>query len=45
MPGPRRAAYGRTDWHGGWKDGSKALLGYFEDVDKLEENPLNGTGL
>jgi integrase len=31
--------------HGGWKDGSKALLGYFEDVDKWEDNPLSGTGL
>nr|WP_208329310.1 hypothetical protein [Streptomyces sp. 846.5] len=31
--------------HGGWKDGSKALLGYFEDVDTWEDNPLSGTGL
>jgi hypothetical protein len=31
--------------HGGWKDGSKVLLGYFEDADKWGENPLHGTGL
>ncbi|WP_246143717.1 tyrosine-type recombinase/integrase [Actinacidiphila oryziradicis] len=31
--------------HGGWADGSKALLGYFEDVDKWEDNPVTGTGL
>ncbi|WP_246144733.1 site-specific integrase [Actinacidiphila oryziradicis] len=31
--------------HGGWADGSKALLGYFEDVDRWEDNPVTGTGL
>jgi hypothetical protein len=27
--------------HGGWT----ALLGYFEDVDRWEDNPLSGHGL
>lgn len=27
------------------EDGDKALLGYFEDVDRWEANPLSGTGL
>lgn len=31
--------------HGGWADGSKALLGYFQDTDKWEDNPVAGTGL
>jgi hypothetical protein len=37
--------FARDLGHSGWKDGSKALLRYFEDVDKWEENPLSGTGL
>lgn len=35
----------RIGRHGGWADGSKALLGYFEDSDKWEDNPVAGTGL
>lgn len=35
----------RIGRHGGWADGSRALLGYFEDSDKWEENPVAGTGL
>ncbi|XUL89727.1 site-specific integrase [Streptomyces galilaeus] len=35
----------RVGRHGGWVDGSKALLGYFEDADKWEDNPVAGTGL
>ena len=35
----------RIGRHGGWADGSKALLGYFEDSDKWEDNPVVGTGL
>ncbi|WP_327319278.1 site-specific integrase [Streptomyces sp. NBC_01235] len=35
----------RIGRHGGWADGSKALLGYFEDSDKWEDNPVTGTGL
>lgn len=31
--------------HGGWKDGSRALLGYIEDTDKWTTNPLTGIGL
>lgn len=31
--------------HGGWADGSKALLGYFADTDKWTDNPVTGTGL
>jgi site-specific recombinase XerD len=31
--------------HGGWKDGSRALLGYFEEVDRWTENPLIGIAL
>ncbi|MFI9236917.1 tyrosine-type recombinase/integrase [Streptomyces sp. NPDC053079] len=31
--------------HGGWADGSKALLGYIDDADKWEDNPVAGTGL
>lgn len=32
----------RIGRHGGWADGSKALLGYFEDEDRWEENPVSG---
>ncbi|MBY8879747.1 site-specific integrase [Actinacidiphila acidipaludis] len=32
----------RIGRHGGWADGSKALLGYFEDEDRWEENPVAG---
>ncbi|MER6557229.1 site-specific integrase [Streptomyces sp. NPDC001027] len=35
----------RIGRHGGWADGSRALLGYFEDSDKWEDNPVTGTGL
>lgn len=35
----------RIGRHGGWADGSKALLGYFEDTDRWEDNPVAGTGL
>ncbi|WP_244188801.1 site-specific integrase [Streptomyces yokosukanensis] len=35
----------RIGRHGGWADGSRALLSYFEDSDKWEENPVAGTGL
>ncbi|MFD7377929.1 site-specific integrase [Streptomyces mirabilis] len=31
--------------HGGWADGSRALLGYLEDSDRWEDNPVVGTGL
>ena len=43
----RRAGHDlvRIGRHGGWVDGSKALLGYFEDSDKWEDNPVAGTGL
>jgi site-specific recombinase XerD len=33
---------GRT---GGWADGSRALLGYMEDVDRVTDSPLIGIGL
>jgi site-specific recombinase XerD len=33
---------GRT---GGWADGSKALAGYLEDVDRITDSPLIGIGL
>jgi site-specific recombinase XerD len=33
---------GRT---GGWADGSRALLGYMEDADRVTESPLVGIGL
>jgi site-specific recombinase XerD len=33
---------GRT---GGWADGSKSLLKYLEDVDRVKESPLVGIGL
>lgn len=32
----------RIGRHGGWADGSKALLGYFEDSDKWEDTPVSG---
>ncbi|MEU8031945.1 site-specific integrase [Streptomyces sp. NPDC049099] len=35
----------RIGRHGGWADGSRALLGYLEDSDRWEENPVAGTGL
>ncbi|MFJ4924078.1 site-specific integrase [Streptomyces sp. NPDC088736] len=35
----------RVGRHGGWADGSKALLGYFEDADRWADNPVAGTGL
>lgn len=35
----------RVGRHGGWADGSRSLLGYFEDADKWEDNPVAGTGL
>jgi len=31
--------------HGGWKDGSKTLLGYVEEVNRWKDNPLVGVGL
>lgn len=31
--------------HGGWQDGSRALLGYFEQADRWEENALHRIGL
>jgi site-specific recombinase XerD len=31
--------------HGGWRDGSRTLLGYIEDVDRWEANPLTKVGL
>jgi site-specific recombinase XerD len=30
---------------GGWQDGSRALLGYFEEIDRWAENPLIGIPL
>ena len=30
---------------GGWKDGSATLLGYIDDVDRWQANPLAGVGL
>ncbi|MFG2948167.1 site-specific integrase [Streptomyces adustus] len=35
----------RIGRHGGWADGSRALLGYLEDSDRWEDNPVAGTGL
>ncbi|MGW2620344.1 site-specific integrase [Streptomyces sp. NPDC001500] len=35
----------RIGRHGGWADGSRALLGYLEDSDRWEDNPVTGTGL
>jgi site-specific recombinase XerD len=31
--------------HGGWRDGSRTLLGYIEEVDRWEANPLAKVGL
>lgn len=43
----RRAGHDlvRIGRHGGWADGSRALLGYLQDTDKWEDNPVTGTGL
>ncbi|MFF4653579.1 tyrosine-type recombinase/integrase [Streptomyces sp. NPDC001380] len=40
----RRAGHDleRIGRHGGWADGSKALLGYLEDGDRWERNPVAG---
>lgn len=35
----------RIGRHGGWADGSRALLGYLEDSDRWTDNPVAGTGL
>lgn len=35
----------RIGRHGGWKDGSKTLYGYIEEVDRRAKNPLKGIGL
>ncbi|MFC4060233.1 tyrosine-type recombinase/integrase [Planomonospora corallina] len=32
----------RIGRHGGWADGSTALLGYIEDDDKWTDNPITG---
>ena len=34
-----------TGRHGGWTDGSKALLGYIRDVDRWARNPMYKAGL
>lgn len=31
--------------HGRWTDGSRAVMGYFADVDRWNDSPLNGIGL
>ncbi|MBM0279674.1 tyrosine-type recombinase/integrase [Micromonospora tarensis] len=31
--------------HGGWKEGSAALFGYLEEVDRWRKNPASGIGL
>ena len=31
--------------HGGWADGSNALLGYIRDVDRWARNPMYKAGL
>lgn len=36
------ASLERIGRHGGWADGSKALLGYLEDADKWSDNPVTG---
>ncbi|MFD8562977.1 hypothetical protein ACFV1N_37365 [Streptosporangium canum] len=33
---------GRISRHGGWADGSRALLGYFEEGDRWTYNPVTG---
>ncbi|GAB3278297.1 site-specific integrase [Actinocorallia lasiicapitis] len=35
----------RVGRHGGWTDGSKSLLAYFEDADRWDDNALDGIGL
>ncbi|MEV8637869.1 hypothetical protein AB0395_40095 [Streptosporangium sp. NPDC051023] len=32
----------RIGRHGGWADGSRALLGYLEDADQWTDNPVVG---
>lgn len=32
----------RIGRHGGWADGSRALLGYLEDADRWTHNPVSG---
>jgi integrase len=43
----RRAGHDqvRIGRQGGWVDGSRALAGYFEQVDRWTDNPLQGIGL
>lgn len=43
----RRAGHDlvRIGRHGGWADGSRALLRYLEDADRVTDNPLIGVGL
>jgi hypothetical protein len=36
------AALERIGLHGGWADGSKALLGYLEEGDRWTDNPVTG---
>lgn len=36
------ASLERIGRHGGWADGSRALLGYLEDADKWTDNPVTG---
>ena len=31
--------------HGRWTDGSRSVMGYFADVDRWNDSPLNGIGL
>jgi hypothetical protein len=40
----RRAGHDleRIGRHGGWADGSKALLGYLEEADRWTDNPVSG---
>ncbi len=40
----RRAGHDleRIGRHGGWADGSRALLGYLEEADRWEQNPVAG---
>jgi site-specific recombinase XerD len=35
----------RIGRHGGWADGSRALLGYIEEADRWSDSPLRGIGL
>ncbi|WP_433357918.1 hypothetical protein ACQP25_45295 (plasmid) [Microtetraspora malaysiensis] len=32
----------RIGRHGGWADGSRALLGYIEEADRWTDNPVTG---